>query len=62
MTDRLVERTRATLSRLFEEASEGTIDIGAVDGLVHPVMRALRERGVQPWLGAVHAHERRDTI
>ncbi|OAS20058.1 HD-GYP domain-containing protein [Methylobacterium platani] len=66
MSDRLVERiferARATLSRVFGDAAGGGIDIRVVDGLVYPVMRALQDGGVQRWLVSVHAHASQDTV
>ncbi|AWN45490.1 hypothetical protein DK419_03460 [Methylobacterium terrae] len=60
--ERIFERARATLSRLFDAAADGCIDIREVEALVHPVVRALQDGGVQRWLVAVHAHPSQDTV
>ncbi len=59
---RIFERTRAGLSRLFGEAADGRIDVGAVDDMVYPVMRVLQDGGVQQWLCLIHAHPSQDTV
>ncbi|WP_171070091.1 HD-GYP domain-containing protein [Methylobacterium terricola] len=60
--ERIVERARAALSRLFDDAAVGGIDMRVVEGIVHPLMGALREGGVQGWLVLVHAHKSQDVV
>jgi hypothetical protein len=40
---RIFERTRAGVSRLFDEAAGGRIALAPVDDLVYPVMRVLQD-------------------
>ncbi|MGX7705447.1 HD-GYP domain-containing protein [Methylobacterium sp. Gmos1] len=62
LAGRIFERTRATLSRLFDEAADGRIGLDAVDDMVYPVMRVLQDGGVHQWLCLIHAHPSQDTV
>ena len=59
---RIFERTRAGVSRLFDEAAGGRIALAPVDDLVYPVMRVLQDGGVQAWLALVHGHPSQDAV
>jgi putative nucleotidyltransferase with HDIG domain len=61
MTDLLVEhsfdRAELLFTDMFRAARLGRIDLGQTDDEIDPVLRALKEGGLQRWLDLVQAHD-----
>ncbi|MGU3422937.1 HD-GYP domain-containing protein [Methylobacterium sp. D54C] len=61
MTDLLVEhsfdRADSMFTDMFEAARHRRVDLAAIDDEIDPVLHAVKEGGLRPWLELVRAHD-----